>query len=84
MSFAYDSGPTVLKDVSLEAQPGQTVALVGPTGAGKTTLVGLILRFYDVSGGQVLIAGGATDRDHGWYPEAQKAADRFLGRVLRP
>jgi ATP-binding cassette subfamily B protein/subfamily B ATP-binding cassette protein MsbA len=57
VSFAYEAGPLVLKDVSLEAAPGQTVALVGPTGAGKTTLAGLILRFYDVTAGRVLIDG---------------------------
>jgi len=57
VSFAYKSGPMVLKDVSLEARPGQTIALVGPTGAGKTTLASLILRFYDVTSGRVLIDG---------------------------
>lgn len=65
VSFAYDSGPAVLSNVTLDAQPGQTIALVGPTGAGKTTLVGLIPRFYDVGGagtqgfqaGRVLIDG---------------------------
>jgi ATP-binding cassette, subfamily B, multidrug efflux pump len=57
VSFAYDSGPLVLQDVSLEAQPGQTIAIVGPTGAGKTTLVSLIPRFYDATAGQVLIDG---------------------------
>lgn len=62
VSFAYRSesaepGPAVLLDVSLEALPGQTVAIVGPTGAGKTTLVSLIPRFYDVTAGRVLIDG---------------------------
>jgi ABC-type multidrug transport system fused ATPase/permease subunit len=47
----------VLKDICLVAEPGQTIALVGPTGAGKTTLVNLIGRFYDVSAGAVLIDG---------------------------
>jgi ATP-binding cassette subfamily B multidrug efflux pump len=47
----------VLRDVSLSADPGQTIAIVGPTGAGKTTLVNLVGRFYDVTGGQVLIDG---------------------------
>lgn len=57
VSFAYDSGPAVLSGVSLNALPGQTVAVVGPTGAGKTTLVGLIPRFYDVTDGHVLVDG---------------------------
>ena len=50
-------GTNVLSDVNLDVTPGQTVALVGPTGAGKTTLVNLIGRFYDVTGGAVLIDG---------------------------
>lgn len=57
VSFAYDPGTPVLQEILLEAQPGQTVALVGPTGAGKTTLVNLIPRFYDVDTGRVLIDG---------------------------
>lgn len=57
VSFAYEPGTPVLQDISLEAQPGQTIALVGPTGAGKTTLVNLIPRFYDVNAGRVLIDG---------------------------
>ena len=50
-------GEAVLNDVSLSAQPGQTIAIVGPTGAGKTTLVNLLGRFYDVTDGRVLIDG---------------------------
>jgi ATP-binding cassette, subfamily B, multidrug efflux pump len=57
VSFRYKVGEPVLRDVSLEVEPGQTVALVGPTGAGKTTLVNLIGRFYDVDEGAVLIDG---------------------------
>ncbi|CAA9254048.1 MAG: Heterodimeric efflux ABC transporter, permease/ATP-binding subunit 2, partial [uncultured Chloroflexia bacterium] len=54
---ADHSGEMVLSDVTLEVEPGQTVALVGPTGAGKTTLVNMIGRFYDVSAGTVCIDG---------------------------
>lgn len=54
---AYKEGESVLNGVSFEAEPGQTVAIVGPTGAGKTTLVNLLPRFYDVTGGAVLIDG---------------------------
>ena len=57
VSFQYKSGEPVLQDVHLVAEPGQTVALVGPTGAGKTTLVNLIGRFYEVSAGAVRIDG---------------------------
>lgn len=57
VSFAYKDGEPVLEDVSLVAEPGQTVALVGETGAGKTTLANLIGRFYDVSSGAVRIDG---------------------------
>ncbi len=53
----YVPGEPVLKGVSLKAEPGQTVAIVGPTGAGKTTIINLIPRFYDVTGGSVLIDG---------------------------
>jgi ATP-binding cassette subfamily B protein len=53
----YKTGEPVLRDLSLEAQPGQTIAIVGPTGAGKTTLVNLLPRFYDVTGGSVTIDG---------------------------
>ena len=50
VSFAYDNDVPVLRNVSLDVQPGETIALVGETGAGKTTLVSLIARFYDVTG----------------------------------
>lgn len=55
VSFGYVSGQTILDRVSLRAQPGQMIALVGPTGAGKSTIINLILRFYDVSEGAVRI-----------------------------
>jgi ATP-binding cassette subfamily B protein len=57
VSFQYIPGNPVLQDVNLEINPGQTVAFVGPTGAGKTTLVSLTERFYDVTGGRILIDG---------------------------
>ncbi|HEX6836664.1 MAG TPA: ABC transporter ATP-binding protein, partial [Polyangia bacterium] len=57
VSFAYDPARPVLNDVSFDVAPGQTVALVGKTGAGKTTIAGLIPRFYDVTGGRVLFDG---------------------------
>jgi len=57
VSFNYRSDIPVLKDICLDVLPGQTIALVGPTGAGKTTIASLVARFYDVSGGRVLIDG---------------------------
>ncbi len=57
VSFAYEPGRSVLRDVSLQAQPGETIAIVGPTGSGKSTLVSLIPRFVDPSAGRVLIDG---------------------------
>jgi ATP-binding cassette subfamily B multidrug efflux pump len=55
--FAYVPGVQVLHDVCLEAMPGETIALVGPTGAGKTTVVNLLTRFYDLDGGAIRIDG---------------------------
>ena len=57
VSFAYDGDLDVLHDVSIDVQPGETVAIVGPSGGGKTTLCQLIPRFYDVSGGSISIDG---------------------------
>ncbi|HNX74042.1 MAG TPA: ABC transporter ATP-binding protein, partial [Spirochaetales bacterium] len=55
--FSYKEGEPVLKDINLHALPGQTIALVGPTGAGKTTIVNLLTRFYDIDSGEILIDG---------------------------
>jgi len=57
VSFNYSDGKASLADVSFEAEPGQTIAIVGPTGSGKTTLVNLIPRFYDTSSGRVFVDG---------------------------
>jgi len=57
VNFSYRSGIPVLKDVCFTVQPGQTIALVGPTGAGKTSMASLISRFYDVCDGRILIDG---------------------------
>jgi ATP-binding cassette subfamily B protein len=57
VGFAYVPGVPVLKDVSLTAKPGQTIALVGPTGAGKTTMVSLLTRFYDIQEGAIRVDG---------------------------
>ena len=55
--FGYDPAEPVIKNLSAQAQPGQKVAIVGPTGAGKTTIVKLLMRFYDVDDGAILIDG---------------------------
>ncbi len=57
VSFSYDPDRPLIEDLSFVAQPGQTVAIVGPTGAGKTTLVNLIMRFYELNGGRILLDG---------------------------
>jgi ATP-binding cassette subfamily B protein len=57
VSFAYHAGVQILQDVSFYAHPGQKIALIGPTGSGKSTVTNLILRFYDVRDGRVLVDG---------------------------
>ncbi|MBI2288551.1 MAG: ATP-binding cassette domain-containing protein, partial [Chloroflexi bacterium] len=57
ISFSYEPGLEVLHDINLHISPGETVALVGPTGAGKSTIVSLIDRFYDATSGRILIDG---------------------------
>lgn len=55
VTFAYDPGLNILENLSFDIKPGQSIALVGPTGAGKTTVVNLISRFYNLTGGRILI-----------------------------
>ena len=57
VDFAYEPGKPIIKDLSLHAKPGSMTAIVGPTGAGKTTIINLLMRFYDVDGGRVLVDG---------------------------
>lgn len=58
--FSYDPDDELIRDLSVSVEPGQTVAIVGPTGAGKTTLVNLLLRFYDPQGGRIVLDGVDT------------------------
>ena len=55
--FSYDPEKPLIRDLSFRVEPGQTVAIVGPTGAGKTTLVNLLMRFYELDGGRILLDG---------------------------
>lgn len=57
VSFSYKEGTPILSDVSLTAQPGEMIALVGPTGAGKTTIINMLTRFYDIDSGRITIDG---------------------------
>ena len=57
VSFGYDPGRLLMKDISFHAEPGQKIAVVGSTGAGKTTLVNLLMRFYEVNGGRITVDG---------------------------
>lgn len=60
VQFSYDPKEPLIEDLSIDAKPGQTVAIVGPTGAGKTTLVNLLMRFYEIQGGKISIDGVDT------------------------
>jgi ATP-binding cassette subfamily B protein len=77
VTFSYEPGKPVLIDVSLEASPGQTIALVGPTGAGKTTIISLLSRFYDVDQGAISIDG------HDIRTVQQASLRKQLGIVLQ-
>ena len=60
VKFGYDPSRTIIKDFSAKALPGQKIAIVGPTGAGKTTMVNLLMKFYDINSGDILIDGVST------------------------
>ncbi len=67
VSFKYDTGPTVLHEFNLTVRAGQTIALVGPSGGGKSTIVSLVCRFYEPTSGQILINGvDYRERALGW------------------
>ncbi len=57
VSFGYDGDRTIIHDLSFHAKPGSTIAIVGPTGAGKTTIINLLMRFYDVNSGSIFVDG---------------------------
>ncbi len=57
VKFGYSADVPLIEDMNIDVKPGQTIAIVGPTGAGKTTLVNLLMRFYDLDSGQILVDG---------------------------
>ena len=77
VSFSYNSDRPLISDLSLVAEPGTTVAIVGPTGAGKTTLVNLIMRFYELNGGRITLDG----RDISLMPRSELRSN--IGMVLQ-
>ncbi len=77
VTFSYEPGVPVLKDVSFHARPGERIALVGPTGAGKTTMVNLLSRFYDIDSGSIEIDGVDVRR------ASRASLRRNLGTVLQ-
>ena len=60
VKFGYDPGRTIINDFNVQVKPGEKIAIVGPTGAGKTTLVNLLMKFYEINNGEILIDGVAT------------------------
>ena len=77
VSFSYNPDRPLITDLSLVAEPGTTVAIVGPTGAGKTTLVNLIMRFYELNGGRITLDG----RDISLMPRSELRSN--IGMVLQ-
>ena len=61
VTFSYEKGKEILKNVSIEAKKGELIAIVGPTGAGKTTIINLLTKFYDIDSGEILIDGKNID-----------------------
>ncbi len=77
VSFAYQPGQRLIEDFSLDVKPGQRIALVGPTGCGKTTVINLLMRFYDVNSGSIQIDG------HDLRQLTRKSLRRNFGMVLQ-
>lgn len=77
VNFSYNEDETLIEDMNIKVNPGETVAIVGPTGAGKTTLVNLLMRFYDLDSGQILIDGVDI------HSVTRKSVRRVFGMVLQ-
>lgn len=77
VNFSYEKGHPILKNINLYARPGQTIAFVGPTGAGKTTIINLLTRFYDIDSGTITIDG------HDIYKTTRNSLRSALSIVLQ-
>ncbi len=77
VKFGYDPDKVIIHDFSLEVKPGQKIAIVGPTGAGKTTLVNLLMRFYEINSGDILVDGISTRR------MSRNEVHKLFGMVLQ-
>ena len=62
VKFGYNDDKIIIKDFNVVAQPGQKIAIVGPTGAGKTTMVNLLMKFYEINDGDIIIDGISTNK----------------------
>ncbi|MBN2210151.1 MAG: ABC transporter ATP-binding protein [Sedimentisphaerales bacterium] len=87
VTFAYDPVRQIIRGISFDVQPGEMIGLVGPSGAGKSTIINLIARFYDVTGGRILIDGvDLRDLDAGYYRRhigiVQQETFLFHGTIL--
>ncbi|RWR12490.1 ABC transporter ATP-binding protein [Siminovitchia fortis] len=79
--FGYEKDKPVIKDLNLDVDPGQTIAIVGPTGAGKTTIINLLMRFYELDSGRIMIDGidiGSLSRDQARSMFAMVLQDTWL------
>lgn len=77
VTFGYDVHQPILKDITFHAKPGQTIAIVGETGAGKTTIINLLMRFYDISSGDILLDG------HSIYQVSRQSLRSCFSLVLQ-
>lgn len=77
ISFSYNQGHPIIRDISLKAEPGMRIAIVGPTGCGKTTLINLLMRFYDPDSGTIAIDGQNTSE------VSRKSLRKHFGMVLQ-
>ena len=78
LRFSYTPDKPLIGDFNLSVKPGQRVAIVGPTGCGKTTFINLLMRFYDLDGGEILLDGGQDIRKMNRGEPAQRACGMVL------